>query len=72
MTRVFYLHVSKLLFQEETKQKKMKDNHQAVFIDSIYNLQTQPGKGMQISKTELLHDSTNTASNALISLCTIS
>lgn len=50
----------------------MGSNHQAVFIDSIYNLQIKPGKGMQISKTELLHANTNTASNALISLWTIS
>lgn len=50
----------------------MKGNHQAAFIDTIYNLWTKPGKGMQISKTELLHESTNAASNTLISLCTIS
>lgn len=36
----------------------MKGNYEAVFTDSIYNLRTKPGKGMQISKTELLHDST--------------
>lgn len=55
-------------FRRKINRRKWK----AVFIDSIYNLQTKPGKDMQISATELLHDSTNTASSTLISLCTIS
>lgn len=72
MTRALYLPVSKLLFQEENEQKKMESNHQPAFIASIYNLLTKPGKDMQISKAELLHDSTSRASSALISLCAIS
>lgn len=72
MTRAFHLHVSKLLFQEENEQKKMKSNHQPAFTASIYNVLTKPGKDMQISKAELLHDSSSRASSALISLCATS